>query len=62
MLWVKMSQKDSLIVAVCEERSRLAVLCENFEHLNCTTDHSDFKAVGLNETVFQSLPRILANE
>ena len=39
-------------VHVCRrEIDTVAVISGSFEHLNCITDHYDFKAVCLNETV-----------
>ena len=38
----------------CRQIENAAVLSDNFKHLSCITDHFDFEAVCLNETILRT--------
>ena len=47
--------KKEIECVCCRQIENVAVLSGNFEHLNCITDHFDFEAVCLNETVLRTV-------
>ena len=46
--------KKEIECVCCRQIENAAVLSDNFKHLSCITDHFDFEAVCLNETILRT--------